>query len=205
MNLIKSCHWALLLAIFVISSSMQAGGPGKELRQAAYAGDLDEVTRLLEEGVNPDSPGKKGGTPLIKAAKSGRVEIVQLLLFHGADPHQSNNKGSSAIDVAYRNEETEIVSIMTEAGHEQAVTIGVKPMSHDEFIKAMGAALQGRRWVIEKTEQFKITARYKRSKRAYKVEASLHDNRIIIRFIKGYGAKRTNYLNNLKKDLKQRL
>lgn len=203
MKFIKLWHWTVLLSTFIISTSVLAAGPGKELRQAAYTGDLEAVTRLLNEGVNPNSAGKKGGTPLIKAAKSGRVEIVQLLLFHGADPHQSNQKGRSAIDVAYKNEETEIVSIMTEAMHEQAVTIGVKPMSHDEFNKAMGAALHGRRWVVEKTEQFKITARYKRSKRVYKVEASLRDNRIIIRFIKGYGAKQTNYLNNLKKDLNQ--
>jgi len=205
MKLDRTWRWMTLLSIFIISTSVQAAGPGKDLRQAAYAGDIETVKRLIDEGVNPNSAGKGGGTPLIKAAKSGSINIVQLLLFHGADPHQKNKKGRSAIDVAHRNENDEIASIMTEAMLEQAVTLGVKPMSHEEFVNVMGGALRGRHWLIEETEQYKLTAKYQRGKRAYKVEASLHDNRVIIRFIKGYGAKRSNYLNNLKKDLNQRL
>ena len=205
MKYYKKIFCAVMTAMLFISIPVYAD-QGKDLRQAAKKGDIEAVKLLLNQGANPNAAGKKGGgTPLIKAAKKGYVDIVQLLLLHEADPHQKNKKGRSAMDVAERNEHTVIAAIMQDAIGEQAVTLGAKSISQEKFISVMADVLRGRNWQIETTGQHNITAAYKRGARTYKVEASLNDGRIFIRFLRGYGAKRINYLNNLKLDLSKRL
>ena len=50
---------------------------------AADAGDVDEVARLLSEGISPNVRGLRHRTALHCAASSNRMEIVQLLLMNG--------------------------------------------------------------------------------------------------------------------------
>lgn len=204
-RLYKTVFGAVIVSIFFMSAPVYAG-PGKDLRQAAKAGDIKAVEFLLNKGVNPNAAGKKGGgTPLIKAAKGGHIDTVQLLLLYGADPKQKNKKGRSAIDIAERNEESVIASIMRNAIAEQAVTIGAKSLSQEKFINLIRDVLKGRGWRIDTTGQDKVTATYKRSERTYKVETSLSDGRVYIRFLRGYGARSSSYLNNLKLDLSKTL
>lgn len=194
--------YCLIIASLSMLSSPILAGSGKDLRRAASDGDLGRVVQLLDDDADPNSTGKNGGTPLIKATKRGSTAIVQLLLAHDADPYQSNDKGRSAIDMAERHERIVIASIMTDAVYTPAITIDVKSMTQEKFEKIMLSALHGRHWVIENSEFSIITARYQRKERAYKIETSLHNNQISIQFLKGYGSKNTNYLRNLKKDLK---
>lgn len=75
---------ALLLA------AVLADGPapdrGEALRDAARAGDLAAVTRLLDAGVPVDAKAPRHGqTPLLFAAGEGRLEVVRLLVARGAD------------------------------------------------------------------------------------------------------------------------
>jgi outer membrane protein assembly factor BamB len=75
---------ALLLA------AVLADGPapdrGEALRDAARAGDLHAVTRLLDAGVPVDAKAPRHGqTPLLFAAGEGRLEVVRLLVERGAD------------------------------------------------------------------------------------------------------------------------
>lgn len=196
--------WTVVLLMWFVTASVHAG-PGRDLRMAARHGDLETVKLLLEDGVNPNATGKRGGTPLIKAAKGNHIEIVQLLLSYGANPLQRNQKGRSAIDVAERNDHRYIADTLKQTLNEQAVTLAVGPMSHVAFTSLMKAVLQGRGWQIENVDKSKMTAVYMRKRRVYKVEASLHDNHIFIRFLRGYGSKQINYLDNLRNDLSARL
>lgn len=56
------------------------------LQQAARAGDVDEVTRLLDAGHDVNEAGPDGDTALHWAAAWGREPVIQLLLARGADP-----------------------------------------------------------------------------------------------------------------------
>jgi len=177
---------------------------GKDLRHAAKAGDIEAIKQLLDEGVDTNATGKKGGaTALLKAAKNGHTNVVQLLLFHGADPSLENKKGRSAIDVAERNKYNDIVEIMKEGIKEQIIHIPYRKLEPDEFASLMLGVFNARLYHIEKVEPYNITASYSKRGRIYKVRASVNNNRIMLGFLRGYGARKANYLLNLKKDLMQ--
>jgi hypothetical protein len=192
--------------IFLLSAAVAHAGPGKDLRDAATDNELRDVIELIEEGVDPDAQSRKGNTALIKAGKRGHIEIVQYLLFKGADPKIENDNGRNAIDVAERNEEIHIADIMQAAIEPKEVFLFInKPMSEAEFDDLMTAILLGRRWQIETKEKYRLTAAYKRGRRVFRVETVYKGNRILVRFIRGYGSTRINYLNNLRSDLSKRL
>ena len=55
------------------------------LIEAAEKGHLEEVKRLLDEGVNIETKDDDGQTALMKASKNGYTEVVQLLVNKKAD------------------------------------------------------------------------------------------------------------------------
>ncbi len=57
------------------------------LMAAAYSGDLDAVTWLVERGADVNARSEAGCTALNGAAISGNAAIVKLLLDRGADPN----------------------------------------------------------------------------------------------------------------------
>lgn len=59
--------------------------PDVALLEATVRGDLQEVERLLDGGVNPDSHNEDGLTPLHQCAIDNNERIVRLLLRFGAD------------------------------------------------------------------------------------------------------------------------
>jgi ankyrin repeat protein len=58
--------------------------------QAAGAGDLETVKRLLAEGDDVNSADNGRWTPLILAAQNGHLEVVKLLIKSGADVNAEN-------------------------------------------------------------------------------------------------------------------
>ncbi len=82
---------------------------------AAMHGKLDEVKRLLDDGVDANSTDGSGETALIKACGNGHVEIVELLLEHGADVHIATRGGFKPINLANTGE---IVRMLRKAGAE---------------------------------------------------------------------------------------
>ena len=55
-------------------------GAKVNLAAAACIGDLDQVRRLINEGINVNERGPSGETPIIAAATGGNPEVVKLLL-----------------------------------------------------------------------------------------------------------------------------
>lgn len=70
------------------------------LHRAARSGAVDEIKRLLEEGVPIDSVDARGVTPLVYAAMTGNLESVKLLIRAGADPDTEDDLGYSAYKAA---------------------------------------------------------------------------------------------------------
>lgn len=202
MKMSKQLFALVLVALFFSSAQIQAGS-GKDLRAAAKAGDLAAVKKLLAEGVDPNSQGGSGGTALHKAAKEGKLEVIQVLLNHGANPTLKNNKGKTALDVAESNGDRNAVDVMQAAIRPNDVVVRTGGVSEAEFRNAVTNVLLGRHWAIETSENGRITANYNRSGRNFKVEVALNGQVITIGFIKGYGATKNNYLNNLKVDLER--
>jgi len=53
-------------------------------RLGAYAGNVELVNVLLENGADPKAKSGEGKTPLIFAEEKGHNDIVKLLRKHGA-------------------------------------------------------------------------------------------------------------------------
>ena len=65
----------------------------EELVRLAANGDINEITKLLKDGCNPNIKDDYGWTPLHRAAYDGYADIAKVLLGHGADPNIKNNIG----------------------------------------------------------------------------------------------------------------
>jgi uncharacterized protein len=84
-----------------------------ELKHASFEGNLDEVRRLLDSGINPNSTDEHGSGTLL----TFHPAMIEYLLSRGADPNtQTNENGASVLaGLAYVNE-LECVRILLRAG-----------------------------------------------------------------------------------------
>lgn len=195
-----------LAALLTLTLVTAWAGSGRELRQAAQQGDTQRVALLIKQGANVNAAGKGGGTPLIKAAKGGHMAVAQILLFHGADPRKTNKHGRSAIDLAEKFLHHEIAEVMRDGIAEQAVTLeSHKVLTREAFNEIMASVFEGRKWKVEQRDSDKLVGQHDRKGRAYRVQAMLTGQTIVLKFQRGYGARKTGYLENLKKDLVSRL
>lgn len=68
------------------------------LAYSAAAGELEEVTILLDGGADPDRPFAAGGsTPLFNALGAGHFDVAKLLLARGANPLHKTDGGLTAL------------------------------------------------------------------------------------------------------------
>lgn len=105
----------------------------KDLVQAAWKGDITQVTKLLDKGVNVDTvwclkgPDKlikaneecsqySDNTPLTAASYKGHLQIVLLLLNRGAKVNISPSYKGEAIHYAVRGGNIAIVSLLLDRG-----------------------------------------------------------------------------------------
>lgn len=75
---------------------------------------LDAVVALLESGLDPNIPNKKGVMAISTAAHKGNVTILKALIEAGADVNALNSSGSSALIQASHFGHQEIVEILLE-------------------------------------------------------------------------------------------
>ncbi len=88
-----------------------------EIIQAAKDGDLVEVERLPEAGIDVNYHcDKHDGTALIWAAINGHTEIVEILLNFGADGNKQMTFGFTALMDAAENGHTEVVELLIDEG-----------------------------------------------------------------------------------------
>jgi ankyrin repeat protein len=70
------------------------------LLQACASGDLNQVERLLDEGIDVNCSDYDSRTPLHLAAAEGRVSIISILLEKGAKVHAKDRNGQTPLDEA---------------------------------------------------------------------------------------------------------
>jgi ankyrin repeat protein len=71
---------------------------------------------LLNQGADPNVPGKGGDTPLIAAARVGFTEAVQWLIAIGAKVDAANRMGETPLIIAVQQRELPIVRQLLDAG-----------------------------------------------------------------------------------------
>ena len=109
-------------------SGLQArGAMEKQFFEAAAAGDVDALKRLLDAGMDVNAmtmPGSNGRTALMISAESGHAVAVLLLIEKGADVDYRYGRSGyadyydedSALIYAARAGHAEIVRILVDAG-----------------------------------------------------------------------------------------
>jgi ankyrin repeat protein len=94
-------------------------GHSSVIHDAALDGDIDEVQRQLDAGVDPNLKSSKGATPLFYAVYKGHLEIVELLITRGADVN-AVYLSNSVLDQAHSYDDQEIVELLETHGAEVA-------------------------------------------------------------------------------------
>lgn len=80
------------------------GAKCKALCWAAYWGQLEVISYLVEAGVSVNAPtGRSQVTPLMMASMFGRTHAIRYLLAHGADIHAAGVGGATALSCASAN------------------------------------------------------------------------------------------------------
>jgi ankyrin repeat protein len=72
------------------------------LHQAAAAGDIEQVRKLLAQGADVNEKDKDGSTPLHEATGNGWIDVVQLLLEKGANVEAADASGRTPLHRASR-------------------------------------------------------------------------------------------------------
>ncbi len=90
-----------------------SGNNSPELKQAATAGQIDEVRRLLGDGADVNSVGEYGAGTLLTRSR----EVMDCLLGHGADPNaQQNEIGLSVLAGVVYWAEPQLVDLLIQHG-----------------------------------------------------------------------------------------
>ncbi len=100
-------------------------GQSSLIHDAALDGDIDEVQRQLDAGVDPNLKNSKGATPLFYAVYGGHLEIVELLITRGADVN-AVYLNNSVLDQAHSYDDQEMVELLEAHGAEVADKVSGK-------------------------------------------------------------------------------
>ncbi len=87
-----------------------------ELTTAGSLGNVESVTRLLEQGADVNTSDANGVTPLIAAAYKNHVEVAQVLIDAGADVNKQDNTKQSAYLISTSDGYLELLKITLAAG-----------------------------------------------------------------------------------------
>ena len=89
------------------------------MTMAAWTGQKDVLTLLLERGGDINGTNKDGWTPLMWAAVTGRRAVVDLLLERGASPDIKNKDSDTAAVIARRHIQPDIELQIKEASEKR--------------------------------------------------------------------------------------
>ena len=140
----KIVPWLLSLSFLMPGAVGAQSLPQVEpLHEAAFAGNLDEVKRLLEEGTAVDVPDLEGRTALMWASFNGHTAVNALLLENGAAINAREVNGRTALMYASSGPYPETVELLLEKGAD----VNVQGTA-EGFTALMTAAAEGQVEVV---------------------------------------------------------
>ncbi|XP_031638936.1 cyclin-dependent kinase 4 inhibitor D-like, partial [Contarinia nasturtii] len=89
----------LLIAVNIFTKIVQ-GNETEELFNAIRFGNVDVVTRLIENSSLVNAENRDGILPLLFAASKNKMEIIKVLVDHGADVNSRDNSHSTPLHKA---------------------------------------------------------------------------------------------------------
>lgn len=89
---------------------------GSTLPDAMQKGDVEQLTKLLESGADPNEAQSDGTTAIIWSAYHTNPQAIKLLLEKGAHPTTKNQFGVHAISIACQNGDLESTKLLIDAG-----------------------------------------------------------------------------------------
>ena len=101
------------------------------LSDAAFRGNLEIVTLLMERGAKVNATNRDGNTPLIAAAFMCRTEVVRLLLEKGASTSHKNNRKETVIEILSRPWNEELAGFYTGIGDATGVKVDLDRLKRE--------------------------------------------------------------------------
>lgn len=115
------------------------------LAENACAGNASEVVRLAHDGVDPNSTGIEGVTPLLWAANCENMRGMTALLDVGADPNlEISGLGMSAIVVAAGMDNPDVLELLLRRGGDANAVLS--DSNQTALTVALDAGLDGKGW-----------------------------------------------------------
>jgi ankyrin repeat protein len=107
----------------VESEPWEATFEREQLHFAAQDGNVDEVTRLLAAGYQPNVFDELGKTPLHYAAARGHVDVMRVLLASGADVNANDERviGNTPLSDVSDTCSLEVAKTLVDAGADPTI------------------------------------------------------------------------------------
>jgi len=104
----------------IVELLIKAGANVPPLQLAAYRGNLQEVSRLLQEGIPVDSQNDFIGTALHTAAAGDQLKVAELLISRGADINANlkNDLGPTPLHIAVNRSHLDMAEFLIGKGAE---------------------------------------------------------------------------------------
>jgi ankyrin repeat protein len=91
-------------------------GDNRKLFYAVKNGNIEEINRILETGVDVNLKAVKDFTPLMVACLKGSFEVAKLLLMKGANPNAQNIYGSTSLHYMVDDNLSQIADLLIANG-----------------------------------------------------------------------------------------
>jgi len=129
---------------------------------ALESGNVDDVTRMIEEGINVNLS-RDGVTPLMVAASKGHIEIAGVILQAGVNVNAKNDDGWNALHkAAFDQAGTGIVDLLLQSGIDVEARTNAKKTAlqlaeeskHRDIVRVINKQLQQLQQAAQEQEAF---------------------------------------------------